>query len=128
MESANFWIRLCYLQVSEQTSVSLAYCRHTLKKYIRALVVISREVWYMDDGMLTKQFCPTNVQSFDEQPEILEECEVCEEAKYQLIFQGLWSKFTHPRHFPDKWISYFSDLIGASHSNNYRYYPNSMMQ
>lgn len=83
-------------------------------------MVISREVWYMDDGMLTKQFCPTNVQSFDEQPEILEECEVCEEAKYQLIFQGLWSKFTHPRHFPDKWISYFSDLIGASHSNNYR--------
>ena len=74
----------------------------------------------MDDGLLMRRFCPNNVQSFDEQPEILEECEVCEEAKYQLNFQCLWSKFTHPKHFPDKWISYFSDLIGASHNINYR--------
>ena len=51
----------------------------------------------------------------------------CDEAKYELIFEGLWSKHTHPDNFPESfWLAHFSDIIGASHSSDYRMWsPNS---
>lgn len=57
----------------------------------------------------------------NDQPQILSQCCACDEAKYELVFEGLWSRFTHPDDFPDNyWSAYFSDIIGASHSNEFR--------
>lgn len=54
-------------------------------------------------------------------PAILDRCCACDEAKYELVFEGLWSRYTHPDDFPDNyWLAYFSDIIGASHSNEFR--------
>ena len=45
-------------------------------------------------------------------------CTACKEAKYELIFEGIWSRHTHPKDFPvDEWRTQFSKIIGASHSN-----------
>ncbi len=51
-----------------------------------------------------------------------EPCCACEEAKYEVTFEGLWSNQTHPKDFPKSlWLLHFSDIIGASHSADYRY-------
>jgi hypothetical protein len=56
-----------------------------------------------------------------DQPAILDKCCACDEAKYELVFEGLWSKYTHPDDFPENyWLAYFSDIIGASHSNDFQ--------
>lgn len=45
----------------------------------------------------------------------------CDEAKYELIFEGLWSKYTHPDNFPQNHLlASFGDIIGASHSSEFR--------
>lgn len=64
----------------------------------------------------------TNSQFYqNDQPQILAQCCACDEAKYELVFEGLWSRFTHPDDFPDNyWSAYFSDIIGASHSTEFR--------
>jgi len=37
------------------------------------------------------------------------------------MFEGLWSRHTHPKDFPtNEWLTHFSDIIGASHSTDYR--------
>jgi len=46
-------------------------------------------------------------------------CCACDEAKYQLTFQGLWSKQTHPKDWPPEHLLHWSDLIGAVHSQDY---------
>ena len=47
-------------------------------------------------------------------------CCACDEAKYEAIFEGIWSRHTHPKDFPvDEWRTMFGELIGASHSANY---------
>lgn len=57
----------------------------------------------------------------NDQPQILEQCCACDEAKYELVFEGLWSRYTHPDDFPENyWLAHFSDIIGASHSNEFR--------
>lgn len=62
-----------------------------------------------------------NVQYMGDQPQILEQCCACDEAKYELVFEGLWSRYTHPDDFPENyWLARFSDIIGASHSNEFR--------
>lgn len=62
-----------------------------------------------------------NYYSYQEQPQILDQCCACDEAKYELVFEGMWSKYTHPEEFPeDHSQAYFSDIIGASHSNEFR--------
>lgn len=67
---------------------------------IRATVVEHRDVWYMDDGPLSKIFCEDEADSVDTQPPVLKECCACDEAKYELTFEGLWSRHTHPKDFP----------------------------
>lgn len=59
--------------------------------------------------------------SLQDQPSILDQCCACDEAKYELVFEGLWSRYTHPDDFPENYLlAYFSDIIGASHSNEFR--------
>jgi len=56
-----------------------------------------------------------------DQLSVLDQCCACDEAKYELVFEGLWSRYTHPDDFPENyWLAYFSDIIGASHSNDFR--------
>ena len=42
-------------------------------------------------------------------------------GSWQVMFEGFWSRQTHPRDFPaNEWLTHFSDIIGASHSADYR--------
>ncbi|XP_045137265.1 spondin-1-like isoform X2 [Portunus trituberculatus] len=86
----------------------------------RATVVEARDVWYMDDGGLTKELCEEEQDNPDTQPTIIDPCCACDEAKYEVTFEGLWSRHTHPKDFPNnEWLTHFSDIIGASHSKDY---------
>lgn len=85
---------------------------------LKVMVVERKDVWYMDDGGLTYTFCE------DDSPmgtvPVVEPCCACDEAKYEVIFEGLWSRHTHPKDYPiDEWKTQFSHLIGASHSIDY---------
>jgi len=86
----------------------------------RATVLEEGYTWAMDDARLTITICEEKVEE-EEENIINEECCACEEAKYEVMFQGLWSKETHPRDFPSSaWLLHFSDVIGASHDISYR--------
>lgn len=40
-----------------------------------------------------------------------------------MIFEGIWSKETHPKDFPfSLWLTHFSDVIGATHERNYSFW------
>ena len=40
-----------------------------------------------------------------------------------MTFEGLWSRHTHPKDFPSNgWLTRFSDVIGASHTFDYRFW------
>ncbi|XP_064488880.1 spondin-1-like isoform X2 [Ornithodoros turicata] len=87
----------------------------------KATVVENRDAWYMDEGELTKELCQEEQENEDEQPEVLDECCACDEAKYEMTFEGLWSRYTHPKGFPDnEWLTHFSDIIGASHGSDFK--------
>lgn len=41
----------------------------------------------------------------------------------KLTFEGKWSRHTHPKDFPaNSWRTRFSDIIGASHTIDYRFW------
>lgn len=85
------------------------------------MVVERKDVWYKDSLELVKELCEEESESQDEQPEVIDECCACDEAKYEVTFEGLWSKYTHPKEFPGNfWLTHFSDIIGASHSADFR--------
>ncbi|OQR79518.1 spondin-1-like [Tropilaelaps mercedesae] len=99
-----------------------------------------------------EELCPEEREDEDVQPPLLAECCACDEAKYELTFEGLWSRRTHPVGYPDskkcrciqytfcishtihgifeklnlylaiadKWLTHFSDIIGASHAADFR--------
>ena len=82
------------------------------------MVVERQDVWYMDDGGLTYTMCEDDSPLAE--PTVVQPCCACDEAKYEVIFEGIWSRHTHPKDFPvDEWRTMFSTLIGASHSENY---------
>nr|ATU82948.1 secreted Spondin-like protein [Pristhesancus plagipennis] len=87
-----------------------------------ATVIERKDLWYQDDKPLSITLCEDLKQSSDEQPEINQQCCACEEAKYEVSFEGLWSRHTHPKDFPDTWMTRFSDVIGASHTTDYRFW------
>ncbi|KAE8749985.1 hypothetical protein FOCC_FOCC003109, partial [Frankliniella occidentalis] len=76
----------------------------------------SAHTWYAD-GELTQRVCEDTQENMDEQRPILETCGACDEAKYEVTFEGLWSRHTHPKDFPAD-----SDVIGASHDVEYRFW------
>ncbi|XP_034478819.1 spondin-1 isoform X1 [Drosophila innubila] len=90
---------------------------------LRATVLQHRDVWFMDDGLLTKRLCEEEVDDINTQPSIVDPCCACDEAKYELTFEGKWSRHTHPKDFPaNSWRTRFSDIIGASHTIDYRFW------
>ena len=87
----------------------------------KATVVENREMWAMDSGRLSLELCEAKIEEHRKQDQINEPCCACEEAKYEVTFEGLWSEKTHPKDFPrGEWLLHFSDIIGASHSAGYR--------
>ncbi|KAF5286620.1 hypothetical protein FQA39_LY16228 [Lamprigera yunnana] len=89
----------------------------------KLVVVESREVWYNEGNSLTKRFCKEEKRNGDYQPYVLQHCCACDEAKYEVTFEGLWSRNTHPKDFPsDVWRTRFSDVIGASHTTEYYFW------
>lgn len=53
---------------------------------LRATVMQHRDVWFMDDGFLTKRMCEEEVDDIDTQPSIVDPCCACDEAKYEVGF------------------------------------------
>lgn len=48
---------------------------------------------------------------------------VAQQPIFQVTFEGLWSRNTHPKDFPTNGrITRFSDIIGASHTVNYSFW------
>ncbi|XP_071748069.1 uncharacterized protein [Lepeophtheirus salmonis] len=84
----------------------------------KAMVIERPGIWFMDDGALSYTVCEDS--SALAEPQNVDPCCACNEAKYEIVFQGIWSRHTHPKNFPeDEWRTQFSTLIGASHSSNF---------
>ncbi|XP_049957491.1 spondin-1-like [Schistocerca serialis cubense] len=89
----------------------------------RATVIERPKVWYMDDGPLSHVLCEEVPDTFEDQLPVQTECCPCDEAKYELAFEGLWSRHTHPKGFPDdSFLAKFSDVVGASHTPDYYFW------
>ncbi|XP_072390707.1 spondin-1 [Diabrotica undecimpunctata] len=85
----------------------------------RAMVLENSDVWFSEDGNLTKTIC----EQKDEDLPSDDECCACDEAKYKLVFEGIWSSKTHPKDYPTLlWLTHFSDVIGASHEKNFSFW------
>ncbi|XP_026668005.1 spondin-1 isoform X4 [Ceratina calcarata] len=90
---------------------------------IRATILETPDTWYMDDSNLMLKICQDSKVEADDQGPVLKTCCSCDEAKYEVTFEGLWSRNTHPKDFPSKgWLIRFSDVIGASHTSDYRFW------
>lgn len=87
----------------------------------RATVIEYNDIWYKDDGALTKSFCEESGVSDDDHPtEMIPDCCACGTGKYQMTFHGLWSRQTHPKEYPThKRLLHWSNIVGASHSKAY---------
>ncbi|CAH1988433.1 unnamed protein product [Acanthoscelides obtectus] len=86
----------------------------------RAMVYEDPDHWYSEDGKLLKTICEQTDKDV-----VLDEndCCACDEAKYNLIFEGIWSNKSHPKDFPiSLWLTHFSDVIGASHEKNFSFW------
>ncbi|KAH8401040.1 hypothetical protein KR009_002604 [Drosophila setifemur] len=98
---------------------------------IRATVQQHRDVWYMDDGGLTKRICAEVTDDVESQPMAPVEsapCCACDEARFELIFEGVWSRNLHPRNFPARgWETRFCELVGAAHSADYRFWESGAL-
>lgn len=87
--------------------------------------IIEHDIWYMDDGALTKTLCEDAQDNPEGESEVLKECKACDEANYEVTFKGLWTRETHPRDFPtNDWLTHFSSILGASHSSEYTMWEN----
>ncbi|XP_041986401.1 spondin-1-like isoform X2 [Aricia agestis] len=87
---------------------------------LRAMVVENEDVWYEDGSPLTQKICEDLRQPDDISPKFNYDCKICNEAKYEVSFTGIWSRNTHPRLYPENdWIPRYSDLVGASHAVDY---------
>ncbi|XP_076676600.1 extracellular matrix protein f-spondin [Andrena cerasifolii] len=86
-----------------------------------AMVLENNVRWYAEDGGLTKTFCemgPAEVEVLG-----AEKCCACDEAKYSLTMEGIWSNVTHPKDFPfSAWLTHFSDVIGGSHVPDFSFW------
>uniref|UniRef100_A0A7G3AYU6 Putative spondins extracellular matrix n=1 Tax=Lutzomyia longipalpis TaxID=7200 RepID=A0A7G3AYU6_LUTLO len=86
---------------------------------LSAMVYESLDAWFSDDGGLTKIIC----EGKPTRHSIAEECCACDDAKYNFIFQGIWSNETHPKDYPFAvWLTHFSDVIGATHETNFSFW------
>ncbi|KAL4704184.1 hypothetical protein ACJJTC_000054 [Scirpophaga incertulas] len=84
---------------------------------LKAMVYENESRWFAEDGQLTRRVCEdTSLSAAD--------CCACDDAKYKMVFEGLWSPQTHPKDFPTQamWLTHFSDVIGATHPKNFSFW------
>ncbi|XP_059055555.1 spondin-1-like [Achroia grisella] len=87
---------------------------------LRAMVAENEDLWYEDGSPLTMKICEDLRQPDDVSPRLNYECQICDEAKYEISFTGIWSRNTHPQSYPENdWIPRYSDMVGVSHSADY---------
>ncbi|KAL0884286.1 hypothetical protein ABMA27_016271 [Loxostege sticticalis] len=84
---------------------------------LKAMVYENESRWFAEDGQLTKRICEDTAASAPD-------CCACDDAKYRMVFEGLWSPQTHPKDFPTQamWLTHFSDIIGATHPTNFSFW------
>ena len=51
-------------------------------------MIEQRDRWYMDDNELTKELCEEVQKSDYFQPEVINDCCACNEAKYEVLTRG----------------------------------------
>lgn len=51
----------------------------------------------MDDSNLVLNMCQDSKAEADREDPVLDQCCACDEAKYEVTFEGLWSRNTHPK-------------------------------
>ncbi|XP_032663851.1 spondin-1 isoform X1 [Odontomachus brunneus] len=86
-----------------------------------AMVLENNVRWYAEDGTLSKTVCESTSVEIENSNET--RCCACDEAKYSLTMEGIWSNRTHPKDFPfSAWLTHFSDVIGASHEPNFSFW------
>ncbi|XP_047990964.1 spondin-2-like [Leguminivora glycinivorella] len=85
---------------------------------IHAMVAIRNDMYYSG---LTRRVCEDVRKLEDMPPDENPNCSVCEEARYKMIFEGLWSYNTHRPLYPlsNTSSASFSDIVGASHNKNF---------
>ncbi|CAH0731810.1 unnamed protein product, partial [Brenthis ino] len=91
---------------------------HTIR--LRAMVAENSEVWYTGENLTIVLEKDSNkpLDSPPYPPNIT--CNLCSEARYEVIFKGHWSRMTHPRKYPTKPDNNgYSHLVGASHTYKY---------
>lgn len=93
--------------------------------------IIFQEIWKLSEDY--QKVLPKDDPS--------EKCCACHEADYDVEFIGIWSKDTHPKDYPScsvfyfggalfmlivgvlvEYLTHFTDMLGASHSNRYSLY------
>lgn len=75
----------------------------------------------MDDEPLTKIFCEDEQDTVNKQLPFMNPCCACQEARYEMTVERLWSRHTHPKDFPSDALSTkISDIIGASHTVTFK--------
>ncbi|XP_050528826.1 spondin-1 [Daktulosphaira vitifoliae] len=85
--------------------------------YLRAIMSHSNQPGVQTE--LLKELCEM-IDSIVPPPIEEEKCCACDEAVYEMKFEGLWSSDTHPKDYPTSlWLVHFSDIMGASHDKNY---------
>ncbi|OWA51704.1 Spondin-1 [Hypsibius exemplaris] len=91
---------------------------------IRATVMEYKNIWYQEEGGLIMELCEEEQADQEQIPEQAHEgCCVCDDAKYELLFTGIWSPQTHQKDFPTtQWFTHFSDIIGATHTPSFKVY------
>ncbi|XP_034651835.1 spondin-1 [Drosophila subobscura] len=90
---------------------------------IKAGVVQQRDVWFIDEGFLTKRICPEEIDELNSLTPPLQSCCACDEAKYEIVLERKWTRNTHAKDFPvEAWRTRLGEVIGASHSFDYRYW------
>ncbi|CAH2062716.1 unnamed protein product, partial [Iphiclides podalirius] len=89
---------------------------------LKAMVYENASLWYSEDGQLTKRVCEDTSLS-------VPDCCACDDAKYKMVFEGLWSPQTHPKDFPVQaaWLTHFSDVIGATHPKNFSFWGEGLI-
>ncbi|XP_039746457.1 spondin-1 isoform X1 [Pararge aegeria] len=83
----------------------------------KAMVYENESSWFAQDGQLSKRLCEDAAASAPD-------CCACDDAKYRMVFEGLWSPQTHPKNFPVQalWLTHFSDVIGATHPKTFKFW------
>ncbi|KAJ8709248.1 hypothetical protein PYW07_009074 [Mythimna separata] len=87
---------------------------------IRAMVAENNEVWYTGEH-LTVVLHKNTDKALDSPPfPASPVCNLCSEARYEVIFYGKWSRVAHPRHYPTKPDDNgYSHMVGCSHTFDY---------